>query len=158
MLFRSDIIARGMAAAQARSSGSAALVSALRNNAFVPQPAYRTVSADVATITVGAANIASTINAAPNGSANVSLTNTAKLTWLAGTSDTDANLTYFARGAWYGTGRTFAYNAFEFTHTGTQFELTLLASTLVAGVNCRVLVGGKIAGTAAVTPDRKSVV
>ena len=148
-----DIIARGMAAAQARSSGSAALVSALRNNAFVPQPAYRNVSADVATITVGAANIASTINAAPYGSANVSLTNTAKLTWLAGTSDTDANLTYFARGAWYGTGRTFAYNAFEFTHTGTQFELTLLASTLVAGVNCRVLVGGKIAGTAAVTPD-----
>ena len=148
-----DIIARGMAAAQARSPGSAALVSALRNNAFVPQPAYRNVPADVATITVGAGNTASTLNAATFGSANVSLNNTAKVAWLAGTTDTDANGTFFARGAWYGVGRTFAYNAFEFAHTGTQFEVTMLSATLLAGVNFRVLVGGKIAGTAAVTTD-----
>lgn len=148
-----DVIARGMAAAQARSPGTAALISALRNNALFPQPAYRNQANDVATISVGAANVASTINAASFGSANILLTNTAKLTWVGGTTDTDANLTYFARGAWYGVGRTFAYNAIEFSHTGTQFELTLLASTLVAGVNFRVLVGGRIAGTAAITTD-----
>lgn len=148
-----DLIARGMAAAQARTPATTALVSALRNNAFYPQPAYRNIANDVATITVGAANTASTINAASYGSANVPLTNTAKTTWLAGSADTDSNATFFARGAWYGTNRTFAYNAFEFQHTGTQFELTMLASTLYAGVNFRVLVGNKIAGTAAIATD-----
>ena len=148
-----DVIARGMAAAQARSPGTAALISALRNNAFLPQPAYRNVANDVATITVGAANAVSTVNASGYGQANVPLTNSAKITWLAGTADTDANTTYFARGAWYGTNRTFAYNAFEFQHTGTQFEVTVLASTIYAGVNFRVLVGGKIAGSTSVTTD-----
>ena len=148
-----DVIARGMAAAQARSSGTAALISAIRSNAFMPQPSYRNSVNDLATITVGAANVASTINAASFGSANVSLSNTAKLAWLAGAADIDTNLAYLARGAWYGVGRVSTYSSFEFQHTGTQFETTILASTFVAGVNFRVLVGGKIAGTASIPTD-----
>lgn len=148
-----DIIARGMAAAQARSAGTQALVSAVRANAFFPQPSYRTAANDVATVTVPAAGAVSAINGAAASSANVSITATNKFSWLCGTADKDVNLTYYARGAWYGAGRSYAYAAYEFVHTGTTFEVTMLCSTLQAGTNFRVLVGDRIAGTAAVTAD-----
>ncbi|MBS3929169.1 MAG: SGNH/GDSL hydrolase family protein [Sphingomonadales bacterium] len=145
-----DIIARGMAAAQARSPGTQALVRAVRANGLFPQPAYRTPANDLATITVPVGGAASTINGVAASSANVSVTNTARITWLCGTADKDVNQTYFARGAWYGANRSHAYTAYEFVHTGTQFEVTMLCSTLQGGTNFRVLANGRVAGTAAV--------
>ena len=148
-----DIIARGMAAAQARSSGTQTLVSAVRNNAFFPQPSYRTPTNDAATITVPAGGAVSAINGAAASSANASITTQNKFSWLGGTADKDVNLTYYARGAWYGASRSYAYTAFEFIHSGTTFEVTMLCSTLQAGTNFRVLVNDRIAGTAAVSSD-----
>ncbi|MEY4953540.1 MAG: hypothetical protein RL299_1964 [Pseudomonadota bacterium] len=148
-----DIIARGMSAAQARSAPTQALARAVRANGFFPQPTYRTVTADVATITVPAGGAVSAINGASATSANVPVTNSSRITWLSGAADKDVNLSYFARGAWYGTNRTFAYTSIEFVHTGTQFEVTMLSATLQPGTNFRVLVGDRIAGTAAIPSD-----
>lgn len=148
-----DVIARGMSAAQARSAGTQALVRAVRGNGFFPQPGHRTPASDLATITIPAGGAVSTINGAAASAANVSVTNAAKITWLCGTADKDANQTYFARGAWYGANRSYAYTAYEFVHTGTQFDVTMLCSTLQAGTNLRVLVSERIAATAAVPVD-----
>ncbi|MBX9643883.1 MAG: SGNH/GDSL hydrolase family protein [Novosphingobium sp.] len=145
-----DFIARGMSAAQARSPGTQALVRAVRANGLFPQPIHRTPAGDVATITVPAAGAVSTINGAAASSANVSVTNSSRITWLCGAADKDVNQTYFARGAWYGSNRSYAYTAYEFVHTGTQFEVTMLCATLQTGTNFRVLVNGRVAGTAAV--------
>lgn len=148
-----DIIARGMAAAQARSQGTQTLISAIRNNAFFPQPSYRCPANDLATITVPAAGALSTINGVAASTANVSLGNPAKLTWLSGSANKGINADYFARGAWYAGNRSWAYVAYEFMHTGTQFEVTMACHTLQAGTNFRVLVGDRIAGTASITTD-----
>lgn len=148
-----DIIARGMAAAQARSPGTQALVSAVRANGFFPQPSYRTLANDVATITVPAGAAVSAINGAAASSANAAITATNRFNWLCGSADKDVNQTYYARGAWYGASRSYAYTAYEFVHTGTTFEVTMLCSTLQAGTNFRVLVNDRIAGTAAVPGD-----
>lgn len=148
-----DVIARGMSAAQARSPGTQALVRAVRTCAMFPQPSYRTPAGDVATITVPAGGAVSAINGAAASSANLSVTNTGKIIWLCGAADKDVNLTYFARGAWYGANRSYAYTAYEFIHTGTQFEVTMLCATLQAGTNFRVLVGDKVAGTATLPAD-----
>ena len=55
-----DIVARGLAAAQARSGNSAALINALRNNGFFPGPGSRLSANDTPIITVGAAGVGST--------------------------------------------------------------------------------------------------
>lgn len=149
-----DIVARGIAVAQARSSGTQALVSAVRNNAFFPQPSYRTPANDIATVTVPAAGAASTINGAVASAANVPVTNTGKITWLAGTADKDVNLAYYARGAWYTGSRGRAYASYEFMHTGTQFECQVLCGDIAAaGANFRVLVNDRIAGSGSVAGD-----
>lgn len=148
-----DFIARGMSAAQARSPGTQALVSAVRANGFFPQPSYRTLANDVATIAVPAASAVSAINGAAASSANASITATNRFNWLCGSADKDINQTYYARGAWYGASRSYAYTAYEFVHTGTTFEVTMLCSTLQTGTNFRVLVNDRIAGTAAVPGD-----
>lgn len=149
-----DIIARGLAAAQARSANTSALVKAVRNNAFFPQPAFRCPTGDVATITVPAANAVSVINAGAATAANVPVTNTAKITWLCGTADKDVNVTYSARGGWYAGGRANNYTSYEFQHTGTQLEVQILCSAVSPGTsNFRVLVNDRVAGTASVPND-----
>lgn len=149
-----DLIARGMVAAQARSPGTQALVRAVRANAFFPQPAYRCPTNDVATITVPAAGAASAINGNVVGSNQIPITDSSRFTFLAGSADKNTgNLVWYPRGGWYGTNRSYAYFAVEFRHTGTQFEWQMLCSTLQTGINFRVLVNDRIAGTASVPVD-----
>ncbi|MCC6927271.1 GDSL-type esterase/lipase family protein [Novosphingobium sp.] len=148
-----DVIARGMAAAQARTPNTQALIAAIRNNAFFPQPNYRCPANDLATITVPSGGAVSTINGVAASSANVSLGNSAKLTFLSGTANKGVNADYYARGAWYSGNRSWAYVAYEFLHTGSQFEVTMACHTLQAGTNFRVLVNDRIAGTASITTD-----
>ena len=145
-----DIVARGLAAAAARSPNTLALVKALRTNGFFPQPSWRAATNDVATITVPAAGAASTIP----GNTAIGVTDRTKISWLSGTADKDVNLTYFSRGAWYAGGRTTNYSSYEFTHTGIKFEVYVLCTAIDANApNFRVLVNDKIAGTAAVPAD-----
>lgn len=149
-----DIIARGLAAAQARSANSVALARAVRANAFFPQPGYRCPANDVATITVPAAGAVSAITGGAATSTNVPVTNTAKITWLCGSADKDVNVTYSARGGWYAGARANNYTAYEFLHTGTQFEVQVLCSGITPNAaNFRVLVGDRVAGTGSVPAD-----
>ena len=145
-----DIIARGMAAAQSRSANTQALIKALRTQAIFPQPAWRTLAGDVASITVPAGGAASTFA----GGTFTGVTDRSKVSWLSGAADKDANITYASRGAWYGASRQTNYSSYEFIHTGTRFESYVLCSVIDATApNFRVLVGDKVAGTAAVPAD-----
>lgn len=149
-----DVIARGLAAAQARSGTTQALIRAIRRNGFFPQPIYRCPANDLATITVPAAGAVSAINGVAATSTNVPITNTARITWLGGAADKDVNQTYFNRGSWYAGGRSNNYSAYEFLHTGTQFEAQMLCSTLAGTAgNFRVLVNDRIAAMATLAGD-----
>ncbi|MFM5918585.1 MAG: hypothetical protein ACKOOL_13780 [Novosphingobium sp.] len=134
-----DIVARGMAAAQARSGNSAALVNAIRNNGFFPGPASRLVANDTPAIVVGGAGVGSTINA--NAAVNPAvLANDSRIKWLSGPTTPDGSGTWLPRGAWYGASRTTQYAALEFVHTGTSFEFSCLGSFNVGSNNLRVVV------------------
>lgn len=135
------------------STTTVALRAAVRANGFFPQPVTRIAANDVATITVGASGAVSAINGASYGQANVAVTNTAKISWLGGAANIDSNLEYFPRGAWYVSDRSSTYTSFEFQHTGTQFEVSMTSTAMNSGVNFRVIVGDKIAGTGTVTAD-----
>jgi len=134
-----DIIARGMAAAQARSSNSAALVSAVRNNGFFAVPAGRISANDTPAIAVGAASVASTINSNAASSPSV-LASDSRLKWLSGPTSLDGAGCWSPRGAWYGTARSTQYTALEFVHTGTTFEFSCLGSFSSATGNLRAMV------------------
>ncbi|MEQ1498202.1 MAG: hypothetical protein ABL914_06045 [Novosphingobium sp.] len=146
-----DIIARGLAAAQARSANTQVLQRAIRTNAFFPQPLWRCPANDVATITVPAASAASTIA----GTNYVSFSDASRIKWLAGAANKDGNGNFFARGTWYVGGRTTNYASFEIEFVGSKFEFILTSSAIdgVSQPNLRVLVGDRIAGTAAVPAD-----
>ena len=145
-----DIVARGMAAAQSRSANTQALVKALRTQAFFPQPSWREATNDVATVTVPAGGAASTIP----GYTFIGVTDRAKISWLSGAADKDAQTTFFSRGAWYGATRQTNYSSYEFTHTGTKFECYVLCTVIdTTAPNFRVLVNDRIAGTATVPAD-----
>ena len=134
-----DIVARGMAAAQARSNNSAALVSAIRNNGFFPWPASRLAANDVPAIVVGGAAVASTINA--NAAVNPAILATdGRIKWLSGPTTVDGSGTWLPRGAWYGSARATQYASLEFVHTGTTFEFSCLGSFNSTSNNLRVLV------------------
>ena len=145
-----DIVARGLAAAAARSPNTQALIKALRTNGFFPQPSWRAATNDVPTITIPAGGAASSIA----GAVTVAIADRSKVSWLAGTADKDANITYFSRGAWYGASRSTGYSSYEFTHIGTKFECYILCSAIDTSTpNFRVLVNDKIAATATIPTD-----
>ncbi len=134
-----DIIARGIAAAQARTSNTAALISAIRNNGFFPGPQGRLAANDVPAVSVGAAGVGSTINASTAVSPSI-LASDSKIRWLSGPTTADGSGTWLPRGAWYGVSRTTQYTALEFVHTGTTFEFSCLGSFNTTTNNLRVLI------------------
>ena len=134
-----DIVARGLAIAQARSGNSAALVSAVRNNGFFPGPSSRLSANDTPTITVGAAGIGSTINANSAVGAAV-LANDSRIKWLSGPTTPDGSGTWLPRGAWYGGSRTSQYTSLEFVHTGTAFEFSCVGSFNSTTNNLRAVI------------------
>ena len=136
-----DIVARGLATAQARSANSAALVSAVRNNGFFPQPVFRLSANDTPAITVGAASAASTINANAYGNPAILASDT-RLKWLSGPTIQDGAAAWGPRGAWYGTGRSTQYASLEFVHTGTVFEFSCLAAFYDSTNNLRLVING----------------
>lgn len=145
-----DFVARGLAAAGARSANTQALIKALRTNGFFPQPSWRVAANDVPSITIPAGGAPSSIA----GAVPIGIADRSKISWLAGTADKDVNQTYFSRGAWYGTSRSTQYSSYEFTHTGTKFEAYILCSAIDTSTpNFRVLVNDKIAATAAIPTD-----
>ena len=143
-----DLVARGLAAAQARSPNSAALVSAVRNYGFFTVPTSRLAANDTPVIAVGAALANSSINGANYVSPAI-LASDPRIKWLSGpTAVNGGSGTWIARGAWYGATRDTNYGAIEFGHTGTAFELACLG-----GCNPRIFVDDVLAGSASVTPS-----
>ena len=144
-----DIVARGLAAAQARSGNSAALISAVRNNGFFPGPITRLSANDIPIVTVGAAGIGSTINANTAVSPAILATDN-RIKWLSGPTIPDGSGTWLPRGAWYGASRATQYTSIEFVHTGTTFELSCLGSFYTVTNNLRILVNDVNAGSATI--------
>ena len=134
-----DIVARGLAAAQARSGNTAALVSAVRSNGFFAVPGSRLAANDTPVIVVGAAGVGSTINANAAVSPAVLATDS-RLKWLSGPTSADGSGCWLPRGAWYGTARTTQYASLEFVHTGTTFEFSCLGSFNTTTNNLRLLI------------------
>ena len=132
--------AAASAASMAKSTNTASLISAIRTNGFFPQPVFRLAANDTPTITVGAAGVASTLNASPAASPNIVASDT-RLKWLSGPTTYEAGSgTWSPRGAWQGTGRDTQYASIEFNHTGTAFEFSVVGSFYTATENLRVLV------------------
>lgn len=151
-----DILARGLAnlarndvASVARSPNTRALVNAVRNYGFFPQPQPRTPANNVPALALGVAGAASSINARAAGNPLVLLSDS-RIKWLAGPTTQDGSGCWTARGAWYGTGRTSQYGAFEFVHNGTDLELCFVGSFAAASANLRVLVDERIAALTSV--------
>ena len=146
-----DIVARGLAAAQARSGNAAALVSAVRNNGFFALPGTRLSANDTPVVTVGAAGVGSTINA--NTAVNPAvLASDSRLKWLSGPTSPDGSGCWLPRGAWYGSSRTTQYASLEFVHTGTAFEFSCLGSFNTATNNMRLLINDIAMAPFTVTP------
>ena len=146
-----DIVARGMAAAQARSGNAATLVSAVRTNGFFALPSSRLNANDTPVIVVGAAAVASTINA--NAAVNPAVLATdSRLKWLSGPTSPDGSGCWQPRGAWYGAARTTQYASLEFVHTGTVFEFSCLGSFNTTTSNMRVLINDIAMAPFTVTP------
>lgn len=146
-----DILARGLAnlarsdaASAAKSANTRTLVNAVRNYGFFPQPQSRTPANNVPAVALGAAGAASAINARAAGNP-LALLSDNRIKWLAGPTTQDGSGAWTARGAWYGTGRTSQYGAFEFVHSGSDLEICLLGSFAAASNNVRVLVDERTA-------------
>lgn len=146
-----DILARGLAnlartdaASAAKSANTRTLANAVRNYGFFPQPQSRTPANNVPAVALGAAGAASAINARGAGNPMVMLSDS-RIKWLAGPTIQDGSGAWAARGAWYGTGRTSQYGAFEFVHSGGDLELCIVGSFAAASNNLRVLVDDRIA-------------
>lgn len=150
-----DIVARALAARSGRSATTAELIAAIRNHGTGSRPAQRLSTADLPTLTLGTNGAASTINGNAAGSPTYP-GNSNRLTYLCGpmaVAGTTWPLTgyYRARGAFYGGGIRGQTSpiAYEFLHTGTEFEIPVHGSG-VPGVNFRILVNGAQAATLAV--------
>lgn len=159
-----DLIARGLAsraAASARSPNTQALIQAIRNWGALAAPSHRLVSTDLPAVTVGAAGAASTINAQGAGGATVPRFDS-RLTYVAGPArlaGTTFPLNGYAvsRNGYYGAlnalGDPFfgtQYHAFEFVHTGTQFEVPVTGHGANSVYNLRLLVDDAVAATVVV--------
>ncbi len=137
-----DFIARGLAASQGKSANAAALVNAVRNYGFYPQPAARAPAADVPTVAVSAGGAVSAINGRAAGNPLVMASDN-RIKWLSGPTVVDASGAWLPRGAWYAGGRSTQYAAVEFVHTGTSFEFCCLGYFVSAQNNLRMLVNDR---------------
>lgn len=152
-----DIVARGLAnlarseaASAAKSANTQALVAAIRSYGFFPQPLTRTPAADIPTASVGVAGAVSAINARAAGNPLVLMSDN-KVKWLAGPALFSAGTgTWYPRGPWVGSRGIGGFAAFEFVHTGTDLELSLIGTMSAAAGNLRVLVGDRIAAVVTV--------
>lgn len=160
-----DPIARGLAASirnrALKSANTQALIRAVRENGYYPQPASALSAADTPTLTLGANAAVSSINGAAARTATVPRQD-ARLAYVSGvpvqagtTYPRDAY--YTSRGAYYGANdaggtplRTAGAFGFEFVHTGTVFEIPIFGGMSGGGVNLRVHVNGAVGGTASV--------
>lgn len=137
----------------AKSANTAALITALRSWGFFANQTHNTPSADIATISVGTAFANSVINGAAWFSPAIARSSN-KLTWVGGPLTAQGygsgSHTYGARGGYNGSAWPGgAYNGYEFTHTGTTFDIQV--SQNAGGTdNFRVIVNGKLAGTATI--------
>ncbi len=138
-----DLVARGLAAAQGRTSNSAGLVSAIRNYGFFPQPQTRAPAADIPVATIGVAGAVSAINGRAAGTPMV-LASDGRIKWLSGPTVLDGSSAWMPRGAWYAGGRTSQYAAVEFIHTGTDLEFCCVGSFAAATNNLRMLANDRI--------------
>ena len=130
----------------AKSATTAGLIAAIRSNGFYPQPLTRTPAANIPTVSIGADYANSTLNGRNYVSPLVLVTDS-KIKWLSGPTQID-NGYHFSRG-WGGSTGT-QYCAFEFTHTGTLFQLAVNDS-FYGGGPLRILVNGQIAVETTVT-------
>lgn len=143
------------AAAASKSANTLALIASLRANGRTTSPLVRIAAGDTPTLTLGTNGAASTINGNLWYAPTVNF-RSALLTYLCGPI-VDAGTGYptnnymRARGPSYGgTSRGIgSLIAYEFMHTGTQFEIPVFGQGS-SGTNVRVLVGGVMAGSASV--------
>jgi hypothetical protein len=156
-----DIIARGLAnRAAPKSANTLALIAAIRAWGCLPAPSYRLAPADVPSVALGVAGAASTINAQGAGGASVARFDP-KLSYVAGpvrSAGTAFPLSGYAisRCGYYGAANALGdplfgtlYHAYEFLHTGTQFELPITGHGAAATYNVRLLVDDAVAATQA---------
>lgn len=158
-----DPIARGLALRTRLdvlgSDARQKLARAIRTNGGFPRPTASLAAGDVPVLTVGAAGGVSAINGAAVHNPLVARTD-ARLTYVSGppmARGTGYPQGYYftARGGYYGSNgtggeaRAGAYFAYEFLHTGSQFEVPIYASGNT-GTNFRVLVNGAVGAVAAV--------
>ncbi len=144
-----------LAGAAAKTQNTQALIAAIRNNGFLPQPAARTPAANIPVIAVSAANANSAINGRINTNPMVLLSDN-KIGWLAGPTILNGSASWASRGAWYGASRATQYSALEFSHTGTDLDVSILGSFYQAANNVRILVNDRIAGYATVPQNTGS--
>ena len=144
-----------LAGAAAKTANTAALITAIRNNGFFPQPLSRAPAANIPTVTLGAANAVSAINGRSYGNPLVLLSNS-KLKFLAGPTTQDGNGAWLARGAWYGATRSNQYSAVETSHTGSDLEVAVNGAFYGATSNLRILVNDRIAAITTVPPSTGS--
>lgn len=156
-----DIIARGLAnKAAPKSANTLTLIAAIRTWGCLPAPSHRLAPADLPAVTLGTAGAASTINAQGAGGSSVTRFDS-KLSYVAGpvrSAGTGYPLNGYAvsRGGYYGAANALGdplfgtlYHAFEFVHTGTQFELPITGHGASGAYNVRVLVDDAVAATTA---------
>lgn len=144
-----------LAAAATKSANTLALIASLRANGRTTSPLVRIAAGDTPVLTLSAPGAASTINGNLWYIPTLNF-RSALLTYLCGpiidAGTTSPSWNYMcARGPSYGgsfrgTGSLIAY---EFMHTGTQFEIAVFGQGS-PGVNFRVLVNGIMAGSVSV--------
>jgi hypothetical protein len=147
-----DIIARGLASKAApKSANTLALIAAIRAWGCLPAPSHRLNANDIPAVTLGTAGA---------GGASVARFDP-KLSYVAGPVRS-AGTTYplsgysVSRGGYYGAANAqndplfgTLYHAFEFVHTGTQFELPITGHGASGAYNVRLLVDDAVAATTA---------
>lgn len=160
-----DPIARALAVRVRRnaqkSANTLALIRAVRSNGYFAKPPSSLAAGDTPALTLGASGANSTINSAAPRTATVPRDDS-RLTYLSGIPILAGTVypreTYFtARGAYYGAAdaggtplRGAGHFSYEFTHTGSVFEVPVYGALGGSGVNLRILVNGAVGGTASV--------
>ena len=160
-----DPIARALAVRVGRtaqkSANTMALIRAVRRNGFYPRPVASLPVSDRPTLTVGAAGAVSAIDGSSVDTPRISRSDS-RLSYVSGVpqpfgSNFPRDRFFMSRGGFYGWGdaagtvplRGSAYFAYEFLHTGSQFEIPTLGNGN-SGVNVRVIVNGGHGGAVAV--------
>lgn len=160
-----DPVARALAARVRRtaqkSANTLALIRAVRSNGFFPRPGLTLPVNDRPTLTVGVAGAVSAIDGASQDNPRIARSDP-RLTYVSGVPQLfgpnfPRNRFFMSRGAFYGWGdaagtvplRGTAYFAYEFVHSGSQFEIPTLGNGN-SGVNLRVIVNGADGGAVSV--------